>query len=57
MKSGFQLAKIQISVNIEASKEIVYIKGLRQGDLLSPLLFVLIVDGFNMMIRKANGAR
>lgn len=47
-------AKIQVLVNGISGKEIVYRRGLRQRDPLSPLLFVLVADELNRMFDKAN---
>lgn len=49
---GFSLktAKVQILVNGVAGKEIRYRRGLRQGDPLPPLLFVLMAYGLNKML-------
>lgn len=43
----------QVLVNGKSRKEIVYKRGLRQGDLLSPLMFVLVANGLNRMFVKA----
>lgn len=48
--------KMQIVVNGEKGKEIVLKRGLRQGDSLSPLFFVLVADGLNTMLRKMENA-
>lgn len=44
---------MQLLINGEHGKEIMCKKDLRQGDPLSPLLFVLVAEGLNNMIRKA----
>lgn len=41
---------MQILVNGEAGKEILCKRRFRQRDPLSPLLFVLVVDGLNRML-------
>lgn len=43
-------------MNGEPAKEIVCKRGLRQGDPLSLLLFILVVDGLNRLIKKAKDA-
>lgn len=45
---------MQVMMSGELRKEIKCKCGLGQGDLLSPLLFTLVVDGLNMMINKTN---
>lgn len=42
-------AKISILANGKLGKEIVIKRGFRKGDLLSPLLFVLVVKGLNLL--------
>ncbi|XP_072060145.1 uncharacterized mitochondrial protein AtMg01250-like [Arachis hypogaea] len=46
-------ASIFIMVNGAPSKPFKMERGLRQGDLLSPFLFVLVVDALNRMIGEA----
>ena len=43
---------VSILVNGQEGKKIVCKKGLRQGDPLSPLLFVLVADTLNFMTKK-----
>lgn len=44
--------KVQVLVNGSSGKEIVCKKGLRQGDLLSPLMFILVADRLNRMFER-----
>lgn len=50
-------AKIQMVVNEEIDREIVYKRELRQENPLSSPFFVLVVDGLNRIIRKVSNAR
>ena len=50
-------AKVAILVNGEQEREIVCKQGLRQGDPLSLLIFVLVANGPNLMIKKCMKAR
>lgn len=49
-------AKISVLANGEPKKEIVYKRGLRQGDHLSPLLFILVAEGFNLLFTRMKQA-
>lgn len=40
-------------INGSATKDIVVGKGLRKGDLLSPLLFILVMEGLTRSLKKA----
>lgn len=46
-------AKVQVLANSLNGKEIVCKRGLQQGDLLSPSMFVLVVDRLNKMLKRA----
>jgi hypothetical protein len=46
---------MRIIVNGELSDKISHMRGLRQGDPLSPLLFVLVMDYLGRLIDKAQG--
>ena len=50
-------ASTRVLVNGELTDYIVHHKGLRQGDPLSPLLFVLVMDVLDAMIRAAVDAQ
>lgn len=50
-----KIVKEQVLVNGAARKEIVHRRGLHQGDLLFPLLFVLVADGLNKILSNAVG--
>lgn len=56
IKIWLRSANVQILLKGEAGKQVVYKRGLPQGNPLSPLLFTLIADGLNNMIRKAKRA-
>ncbi|XP_058733040.1 uncharacterized mitochondrial protein AtMg01250-like [Vicia villosa] len=44
---------MSVLVNGSPTKEFVVEKGLRQGDLLSPFLFVLVAEGLTTLVKKA----
>ncbi|XP_058766568.1 uncharacterized protein LOC131640177 [Vicia villosa] len=46
-------SKMSVLVNGSPSKDFVVEKGLRQGDPLSPFLFVLVVEGLAGLVRKS----
>jgi hypothetical protein len=48
-------SSVSVMVNGEESSTFKIGKGLRQGDPLSPLLFNLVGDVLNKMIKKASG--
>lgn len=50
-------ASTQIMVNGEPGDHIRHIWGLRQGDPLSPLLFILVMDALNSLFSKASDLR
>lgn len=52
-KNWLTSATIEVLVNVIPMQEIVCRWGLRQDDPLSPLLFVLVADGLNKIIWKA----
>lgn len=46
-------ASASVLVNDSPSDEFVLEKGLRQGDPLSPFLFLIVAEGFSLLMRKA----
>ena len=48
--------KATLMVNANPGRWLISRRGVRQGDLLSPLLFVLVVDVFTRMINLATSA-
>lgn len=44
---------MQVLINGIARKELVCRRGLRQEDLFSPLMFLLVADSLNIMFQKA----
>ncbi|XP_058775034.1 uncharacterized protein LOC131649281 [Vicia villosa] len=46
-------SKMSVLVNGSPTKEFVVEKGLRQGDPLSPFLFVLVAEGLTALVKKA----
>ena len=53
IKACLQSATISILVNGSPTKEFVPTRGLRQGDLLAPLLFNIVAEGLTGMMRVA----
>lgn len=51
---SFQLSAPKILMNGTPGRRIYHARGLRQGDPLSPMLFVLVIECFNAMLRKAD---
>lgn len=47
-------ASMKVLVNGRLGRRICHARGLRQGDPLSPLLFVLVMEVLNAMIREAD---
>lgn len=50
-------AATSVLVNGSPSGEFALQKGLRQGDLVSPFLFLIAVEGFSVLMRKAEDVR
>ena len=48
-------ASTRIICNGSPGRRICHARGLRQGDLLSPLLFVLVMEALNALFRLADG--
>jgi len=48
-------ASTRILVNVEPGEEIRHQRGLQQGDPLSPMLFILVMDVLNSLFTKAEG--
>ena len=46
-----------VLVNGSPTREFEIFRGLRQGDPLSPFLFILVMEGLNAVIRKAEEKR
>jgi hypothetical protein len=46
-------SSMQILLNGVSGQSIMHRRGLRQGDLLSPMLFILVMDTLNLLIAKA----
>lgn len=46
-------AKVSVLVNGSPTQEFNMERGVKQGDLLSPFLFLIVADGFNVMIKEA----
>ena len=45
-------ARVSLLINVSPRREIVCKRGLRQGDPLSPLIFVLMANGLHFMIKS-----
>lgn len=56
IENWLKLSKTHIVLNGQVGNEIAYRRSLRQRDLLSPLLFTLVIDGLNAIIEKEKEA-
>lgn len=54
MWSLWSTSSYRVCVNGEDSDPFIHKRGLRQGDPLSPMLFILAVDVFQVMVQKGN---
>ncbi|XP_058725808.1 uncharacterized mitochondrial protein AtMg01250-like [Vicia villosa] len=53
MKALIFSRKMSVLTNGSPSKEFVVERGLHQGDPISPFIFVIVVEGLNLLIKKA----
>jgi hypothetical protein len=53
MAKMFRTASTRVLVNGEPGDLILHQRGLRQGDPLSPMLFILVMDVLNFLIKRA----
>ncbi|XP_028103765.1 uncharacterized protein LOC114302885 [Camellia sinensis] len=53
MKECLQSARVSILVNGSPTTEFCLEKSLRQGDPLSPFLFIIVAEGLNMLFQRA----
>jgi hypothetical protein len=48
------MASTHVSLNGSPTTRICHARGLRQGDTLSPMLFVVVMEVLNVLIRRAD---
>lgn len=55
IKECISIASLSILINGSPSKEFKIQKGICQGDPLSPFLFNVVVEGLNLLLKRASG--